>query len=128
MPSPTIKGLTTIKWGTSGRLTEAAYTNAVVVRMTLTPKNGAPIDIEDNDGFSKALVYLDDGFEATVECLYDTAITWPSTLGSAVNLKRPHPNAEAALVCGLAAIEQAAERKKETTLTLKLVYRPGVAH
>jgi hypothetical protein len=125
MPSATIKGLTTIKWGTAGRLTAGAFTNAVVMRATFTPKNGEPIEIEDNDGFAKALVLLDDGFNATVEVLFDTAITWPA-VGDTVALKRPNPNAEAALNCLCASIEQASERKKETTLSMRLVYRPGV--
>lgn len=125
MPSPTIKGVTTIKWGTAGRMPEAAYTNAVVMRATFTPKNASAIEIEDNDGFAKVMVLLDDGFDATVEVLFDTAITWP-VVGATVQLKRPNPNTEGALNCLLTSIEQAGERKKETTLSLRLSYRPGV--
>lgn len=125
MPSSaTKKGITTIKWGTDSVLTNAAFTAAVIARMTATPKNGAPIEIEGNQGFAAVLVLLDDGFDATVECLYDSAITWP-TVGSTTTLKRPTDGS--ALTCLVTSIEQAAERKKEATLTMKLVYRPDVS-
>lgn len=123
MPSPTIKGLTTIKWGSSGSVTTAALTNAIVARMSASPKNGAAIEIEDNDGFAKAMVLLDDGFDATLECVYDSAITWPA-VGATVTLQRPQD--ATALNCLLASIESVHERKKEAMLTLKLHYRPGV--
>lgn len=123
MPSPIIKGLTTIKWGSSGAIAAGAMTAAIVTRCTFTGKNGAALEIEDNDGFSKAMVVLDDGFDATVEVVYDSAINWP-VLGATISLKRP---ADAAAQNSLLAdIEQAVERKKEAMLTLKLHYRPGV--
>jgi hypothetical protein len=125
MPSSaTKKGVTTIKWGTDDVLTNAAFTSAVVIRMTATPKNGDPIEIEGNQGFAHALVLLDDGFNATVECLYDSAITWP-TVGSTTTLKRPGDGA--ALTCLVTSIERGAERKREATLTMRLVYRPDIS-
>ncbi len=104
-------------------LTGAAFTSAIVMRMTATPKNGDPIEIEGNEGFAAVLVLLNDGFNATVECLYDSAITWPVE-GANVTLKRPLDGA--ALTCLLASIEQSAERKREATVTMRLVYRPDV--
>lgn len=124
-PSPIIKGLTTIKWGTSSTLTEAAFTSAIVMRGSFTPKNGAPIEIEDNNGFAAALVFLDDGFDATIECVYDSAITWP-TDGDEIAVKRPDDDtARDSWVCSL---EHTVERKKEATVSMKICYRPGVAH
>lgn len=123
MPSPIIKGLTTIKWGSSGAVTAAALTSAIVARASFTGKNGSAIEIEDNDGFAKVMVLLEDGFDATVECVYDSAITWPS-IGATVALKRPRD--ATALNCLLADIEDTQERKKEAMLTMKLHYRPGV--
>lgn len=122
MPTPIIKGLTTIKWG-SGTTTSGALTNAIVARGSFTGKNGQAIEIEDNDGFTKAMVVLEDGFDANVECVYDSAITWPA-IGSTVALKRPRD--AVALNCLLVDIEDSVERKKESMLTLKLAYRPGV--
>lgn len=122
-PSPIIKGLTTIKWGSTGAVAAAALTSAIVARASFTGKNGSAIEIEDNEGFAKAMVILADGFDANIECVYDSAITWPA-VGDTVALKRPRDTA--ALNCLLADIEDAQERKKEATLTLKLHYRPGV--
>lgn len=125
MPSSaTKKGITTIKWGTDAVLTEAAYTAAIVARMTATPKNGDPIEIEGNQGFAAALVILNDGFNATMEVLYDSAIEWPAE-GDTVEIQRPLD--EAPIACLLTSIEQVTERKKEATLTLKLLYRPDVS-
>jgi len=122
MPTAIIKGLTTIKWGTGG--TSSGLASAIIVRGAFTPKNGAPIDIEDGDGFSKALVLLDDGFDAKVECLYDSAITWP-VVGATVALKRPTTATE--VNCLLASIEDSVERKREATLSMSIHYRPGIA-
>lgn len=121
MPTPIIKGLTTIRWGTGGVAT--GLTTAVVTRGSFTPKNAGPIDIEDGDGFSKALVLLDDGFDARIECLFDSAITWP-TIGATVALKRPRDAAP--INCLLASIEETTERKKEATISMSIHYRPGV--
>lgn len=121
MPSAIIKGLTTISWGSSGVAT--GLTNAVLVRGSFTPKNAAPIEIEDNEGFAKTLVLLVDGFDAKIECLFDSAITWPPE-GATVALKRPRDGAP--LNCLLASIEDTVERKKEATLSMSIHYRPGV--
>ena len=123
MGTPIKKGLTTIQWG-SGGTTNGGLSGAVVVRGTFTPKNGDPIEIEDNEGFAKSLILLDDGFNATVECLYDSAIAWPA-VGDTVQLKRPSDAAP--INCLLSSREEATERKKESSLTMRLVYRPGVA-
>lgn len=124
MPSSAIKkGITTIKWGSGNALTGAGFTSAIVARMTATPKNGDPIEIEGNEGFAAALVVLDDGFNASVECLYDSAITWPA-VGTTVTLKRPTD--ASALNCLLVSREETAERKKEATISMKLVYRPDI--
>lgn len=122
MPTPIKQGLTTIKWG-SGATLKSVITAAIVARATFTGKNGAAIEVEDNDGFAAALVVLNDGFDATVECVYDSAITWPA-IGVKIAMRRPRDAAD--LDCLLADIEDTVERKKEAMLTLKLHYRPGV--
>lgn len=123
-PSPIIKGLTTIKWGSSATIAAGALTAAIVVRGTFTPKNGQPIEIEDNNGYAAALVFLEDGFDATLECVYDSAIVWPVD-GDAISVKRPRDAAaKSSWVCSL---EDTVERKKEATVSIKIAYRPGVA-
>ena len=123
MPTPIIKGLTTIKWG-SGDTVSGAFTNAIVARVNATAKNGQAFDIEDNDGFSKAFVFLDDGFDGDIECVYDSAIAWPTTVGSTIALKRPTD--AAAINCFFVSMDQTKERKKEAMITMKISYRPGV--
>lgn len=123
-PSPIKKGLTTISWGSTGAVAAGALTAAIVARGSFTAKNGQAFEIEDNEGFTKAMVFLADGFDATLECVYDSAITWPAD-GDAISLKRPRD--AAALSCYVASIEDTVERKKEAMLSIKVHYRPGVA-
>lgn len=121
--SPIKKGLTTISWGSSGAAPAAPLSSAIVARASFTPKNGQAVEIEDNDGFTKAMVLLDDGFDATLEVVYDSAITWPA-VGDTVQLRRPRDSGN--LNCVLASIEDTVERKKEAMLSLRLHYRPNM--
>lgn len=123
-PSPIKKGISTIKWGSSATVAAGALTAAIVARGSFTDKNGQAFEIEDNEGFAAALIFLADGFDGTLECVYDSAITWPA-VGDAISLKRPRD--AAALQCYVASIEDTVERKKEAMLSIKVHYRPGVA-
>ncbi len=124
MPAtPIKKGLTTILWGSGTAVPSGALAAAIVVRASFTDKNGSAIEIENNDGFAAAMVLLNDGFDATLECVYDSAITWP-VIGDTVSLKRP--NDVAALNCLVASIDPSVERKKEATISIKVHYRPNV--
>lgn len=123
MPTPTVKGVTTISWGSKGLLTDAALTSAVVESLSVSPKNDL-IEIEDGDGFTLSEVLLKNGFDADVKVLHDSAITWPAE-GATVALKRPGD--AVALSCLLVSIAPEAGRKKEAYKTFKLAYRPGVA-
>ena len=75
MSNVIIKGTPSLKWGTSNGLGTPA--GAIVQSLRLTPKNGSPIDIEDNDGIAANLVLLRDGFNAKATVMYDAAKTWP---------------------------------------------------
>jgi hypothetical protein len=124
--SPVIKGITTIKWGTGSNL--GTPSGAIVESIRVTRKNGAPIEIEGNDGFAAALVFLNDGFNATITCLYDTAKTWPAD-GSAVSLTLPKLGAAGGtetFACWCASSTPDLSRKREATVTLELIYRPDV--
>lgn len=125
--SPIIKGLTTIRWGTSGAL--GAPVASIVEGISVTPKNGDPIaDIENGDGASLALVVLEDGFSAKVVVVYDTAKVWPA-VGDAVTLTLPKVGGlggTQAFSCTLVSIPPELARKKEANLTMTLVYRPGI--
>lgn len=123
MPSATKKGLTTIVWGTDGRL--GSPNAAIVESLTITPKNAAPIEIEDNNGFTVSQVILDDGFDVVANCLYDTAKTWPAVGGNCniTNLSNT------AFLCLVNAVpKHTLGRKKEAMIEVSLSYRPGVAN
>src|SRR5437879_6242115 len=77
MPSAILKGINTIVWGTDNLLGSPA--GAIVESGAITPKNGEPIEIENNPGFGAVAVILDDGFNAKIQCLYDKAKAWPTT-------------------------------------------------
>lgn len=117
--SATKKGITTIKWGTGSTL--GSPSAAIVESVRVSPKNKAPIEIEDSDGFAAILVFLKDGFDAEAVSVYDSALTWPSE-GDAVTLTIRGTTYN----CWVGSIEDSLARKKEATITLSLVYRPGV--
>jgi hypothetical protein len=129
MPSPTLKGITTIVWGTANMLGSPA--GAIIESGTVTPKHGEPIEIEDNNGFAVVQVILDDGFNAKVHCMYDSAKVWPQ-VGANVVLNVPNSaaaNANAVSYTCLvgASPEFTQNRKKEAMIQFALTYRPGVA-
>lgn len=141
MSNVVIKGTPTIKWGTSNTL--GAPAGAIVESARLTPKNGSPIEIEDNDGIAAVLVQLRDGFNGKVSCLYDAAKEWPVeganvaftvAINGANANSYPFGEGNAAncangvvtFYCLCASIEPAYQRKKEQMIDLNLVYRPNV--
>ena len=126
--APVIKGVNTIVWGTEGQSTPVG---AIVESISITPKNPKGIgEIENGDGAGVIDVLLDDGFDATVTCVYDKAKTWPAT-GGAVTLTIPTPTGAggtSAFVCyctGWPTINTS--RKKESTIQVSLRYRPGIS-
>lgn len=126
--TPTIKGVTTIVWGTGSQLGSPA--GAIVESIACTPKNPTGIgQIENGNGAEVADILLDDGFDAKITCVYDTAKTWPAT-GAAVTLTVPSlggtgTTTYACYVTGQP--EVSTSRKKEATITLNLRYRPGIS-
>lgn len=129
MPSPIIKGIPTIIWGTANQLGSPA--GAVVQSISITPKNAEPIEIEDNNGFTAAEIVLDDGFNARVSILADTAKQLPAVGGNvALSIPSSIANGNIALnnySCLVASVAPSTERKREAMIDLNLVYRPGVA-
>lgn len=133
MPATIIKkGLTTISWGADGVL--GTPSAAIVENLTINPKGGTPIEIEDSQGFAAALVLINDGFDASVTCTYDTNLAWPA-FGDAVTLTLPDKGmyddpitgAKTAFDCILVDKQPTLAKKKEATIQLKLAYRPNVA-
>lgn len=126
-PTPIIKGISSIVWGTEGQLGSPA--GAIVESVAITPKNPSGVaTIENGDGAMVSDVLLDDGFDAKVTCVYDKSKTWPTT-GTAITLTIPNPQGAGGMtafpncyVTGMPDINSA--RKKEATITLMLRYRP----
>jgi hypothetical protein len=129
MPSPTIKGISTIVWGTDNLMATPA--GAIIESGTITPKNGEPIEIDDNNGFTAVEVILDDGFNAKVHCLYDKAKVWPQVSANVVlNLPNTASNSgnTVAYTCLVGAMPELTQnRKKEAMIQFSLHYRPGVS-
>ena len=132
--SPTIKGKTTIVWGTApgGTAVTPVISGLIVTSISITPNNGGPVTkIENGDGSVIAKVYLDDGFEADVEAIYDSTLTYPA-MYSAVTLTLPKAvdmsggTAVAAYPCTIESNAVKFERKKEAMITFKISHNPGV--
>jgi hypothetical protein len=126
-PTPKIKGVTTLVWGTEGRLGSPA--GAIVEYINIKPKNPTGLgEIENGDGAAVADVLLSDGFDASVNCLEDTGKAWPA-VGDWVTLTKPNGSGTGttAYFCYVPGDpDQALARKKEGMKTLALRYRPGI--
>ena len=130
MPSPVLKGVTTIIWGTSGP--NCAPAGAIVESLAITPKNGEPIEIENNDGFTVTELLLHDGFNAKASIVLDSNLTYPLASGTvALTLPLQASNGAAnntasysCLVCSTPEITN--NRKKEGMVNFQLTYRPLV--
>lgn len=124
--SPTIKNVTTIKWGTSATL--GTPSGAIVQSGRITPKNGMPIEIEDMNGFTIIPVFIPDGFDAELTMLYDTALTWPAQADTVVLTlpKWAATGGAQTFSCYVASDPSIdLERKREATITYKFIYRPN---
>ncbi len=140
LPAQSLRGITTLVWGTNNTsnnpntFATSSTAGAICETLRITPKNGSPIEIEDNNGFAAALVLLDDGFDAAATLVYDGNKTWPS-MNTNVQLSLPNYAANASsnvpsfatyncIVGAIPEIDMA--RKREATIAYKIVYRPGI--
>ena len=128
MPAPSViqKGITTALWGTDSKV--GTPSGAIVEKLTITPKNKDPIEVEDNNGFAAILVLLLDGFNAEATMVYDTAKTWPAE-GDTIVLTVPKTGAAGGTEdfnCLLCSISKDMTRKDHAKITFTMVYRPGV--
>jgi hypothetical protein len=136
--SPTVKGLTTIVWGTNpGGASNVLPIGVIVDDYDINPTNQGPVGkIENGDGSLVAKIYLDDGFEGSVTFVYDTTITYPA-VGDPIVVKLPSTPAGGGVAAAGAAsksynctvdamITPKGGRKKEAMATIKFSYNPGV--
>lgn len=127
MPSAIKRGVPTITWGTDNVMNVPS--GAVIQSGKITPKNGAPFELEDNNGFAFTAVMLDDGFDASVTLIHDSAKSWPDLNANVVmSLPKWGGNGYQSYNTFVGATpEEDMERKREATITYKLIYRPGIA-
>lgn len=128
--APIIKGISTLLWGTAGSMDKPSGTNAAIIEsLAITPKNASPVaEIEDNNGAGVAVVLLVDGFNAKATLTYDKGIAWPAE-GDTVTLTLPVTGASggtSAYKCVLVSYAPTLTRKKEATIEMELLYRPGI--
>lgn len=142
------KGNGTIVWGTSGIANGGIPAGAIIQSLKLTPKNGSPIEIEDNNGIAAFEVILRDGFNGKITQLFDgaktypieganctIAISWPGATANAIPFGEAAANGGTAnyaantvtYTCLIAAIGPSYEKKKEAYIDWDVTYRPGVA-
>jgi len=114
------RGITTITWGTSG-MTAGGIATAIVEEATFRPIKDRG-RIQDGNGFTVSTADIPDGEEATVRCVYDSAITFPAE-GDVITLTKP---GGAATKFEVTEIEQVATRKKEGSITLKVERFNGI--
>lgn len=89
MGTPIIKGtFTTIRWDTDGVL-QAGLASAIVDSVRCSTLGGEPHKIDGKKGFTAVVVLLDDGERLELECVDDTALTWPAK-GDVISLKGPN--------------------------------------
>jgi hypothetical protein len=132
MPTPTIKGIATIRWGTGSAsdpvttpkpvITGATQTNlatAIVVSVKAERMGGAPIIIEEGSGFSTVWVGLNDGWMYEIEYVDDTTIVGP-VFGDTVKLYVVGATAVSNFICE--DNNPSLKRKGEGTRILKARY------
>jgi hypothetical protein len=140
-----IKGIGTIVWGTSNVLNAPA--GAIVESISLTPKNGEPVEIDDNDGITAVEVILRDGFNGKISVMYDANKAWPIE-GANASLAIPFNGANTntipfgessvngatyangvvtytVLIASVGGVNYA--KKKEGVVEFNVTYRPNVA-
>ncbi|HOC55129.1 MAG TPA: hypothetical protein PKI20_05885 [Verrucomicrobiota bacterium] len=125
---PTIKGISTIVWGTETQL--GSPSGAIVESIACTPKNPTGLgEIENGNGAGVIDVLLDDGFDAKVTCTYDSAKDWPDTGGSVtLTLPKQHGSGTDTYTCYVLGDPEINTAKKQAaTIALNLRYRPGIA-
>ena len=85
-PTPTQIGKsTTVVWGTApgGTAVAPVVTGMVVTSINIEPRNPKAIgEVENGDGALLTSIMLADGFDATVEGVFDSVLTYPVLFGT----------------------------------------------
>lgn len=134
--SPVKVASTTFVWGSKPGGTDILPlpTGQVAQSLKITPKNGKPVlEIENGDGNTIEEVLLIDGFDAELDVLVDTSLTYPAcgvqaaatlTLPVAVHLSGSAKHT--VFPCTVWAYSPSFERKGASMMTISVGHRPGV--
>lgn len=133
MPS-TIKASPNISivWGSTNA---ALHSNAnflprgtLIETLTITPKNGEPVDIEDGEGFAAIQVGCKDGWNAKATAVYDANKVMPNE-GDNITVVAPLQNNTAGTTNVNATFWSwgfTRSRKKEAMIELNFTHRPNI--
>jgi hypothetical protein len=133
MGTPTIKAADNIAivWGTENAANFG--TNMVggtmLETLSITPKNGEPVDIEGGAGFAKIQVLVKDGFNARATAVYDSNKAIPAA-GANVTLVGPKDDGVNTGTqnynCTFWTWGFTKSRKKEKLIELFFTHRPDI--
>lgn len=120
-----------IVWGTENSANLGANTvgGTLIETLSVTPKNGEPIDIEGGAGFAKIQVLVDDGFNARMTAVYDSTKVLPA---KGANVVLVGPKADGAnngtqnYNCTFWTWGFTKSRKKEKMIELFITHRPDI--
>jgi hypothetical protein len=114
-PAPTIKGRTTLVWGTSGVAADGKISASIIKRIEHQRLGGPPTKIMDNEGYTDTIVFLKDGDMLTFTCIDQTDIAWPD-IGDIVSCKAPGWAAAKSFVVEDAPANRERKREGEKTI------------
>jgi hypothetical protein len=116
-----------IVWGSGGANGGAnSITGSICETLTMTPKNAAPIDIENDEGFTAIQVMLRDGFDAKATYVYDSNRSIPAE-GANITLVGPKQDGNAGTTnfnCTFWSFGFSRNKKKEKTVEISFTHRP----
>lgn len=135
MSAATIKASANISivWGTAnaaaGANANCAPSGMILETLSITPKNGDPIDIEGGEGFTAIQVGLKDGFNARATAVYDANKIMPGE-GNTVTIVVPKSDGANTgttnVNCTFWSYSFSRSRKKESMVELVLTNRPDL--
>lgn len=125
---PVTVGLATLVWGVDGKVDSPG--TAEVKKISFKPKNSGFVgECENANGATLGAQVLNDGFSATVELNYDTALTWPAEGAFVVLtlLKFGAAGGTQTYDCVLTSYGGEMAPKSAATVTMNLEHRPGIS-
>jgi hypothetical protein len=120
-----ITGRTDTRTGTLSILMDAWATNAVVKTYEFTPKVPRG-DEPDPSGFTGTTIILNDGWDASLKCLFDTSIEWPA-IGDIISVQNPYEDSPRSCLVESVTPSGGNTPAEAATITIKCDYRPNRA-